>query len=229
MGAPRSIVPVESARYVLVMERVSWLQWPERLESLMATHGLTPDSTGTRLVGDGLTITPPALRPLRGQDVPDYLASLHAPLGLSCLLLMQAGATAIAVWADDDMIDHKVIRKYVVRGRGRAQTSYLKTKGKSRFGSRLRLKNAEAQLVETNERLIRCVGEDTEQIFFSSPVRMWPELFATDPGPPFERDDPRLVKVPFDVKIPSFAELKRIRWLLGAATIVSSLPTTTSA
>lgn len=203
------------------MERVSWFQWPERLESLMDRHALTPDETGARLIAEGLTLTPPPLRPLLGRAPDAYLASLREPLGLSCVLLVQAGATAVAVWDDDEMVDHKVIKKYVVRGRGRAQTSYLKTKGKSRFGSRLRLQNAEAQLVETNERLIRSVDEGTEQIFFSCPVRMWPELFATDPPPPFERDDPRLVKVPFDVKVPSFAELKRIRWLLGAATILA--------
>ena len=43
---------------------------------------------------------------------------------------------------DGEIVHTKSIKKYVVRGRGRAQPTHLATKGKSRYGSRLRLQKA---------------------------------------------------------------------------------------
>ena len=42
-------------------------------------------------------------------------------------------------WRGEELVRHKVFKRYVVRGRGRAQPTHLKSKGKSRYGSRLRL------------------------------------------------------------------------------------------
>ena len=57
------------------------------------------------------------------------------------LLLLQAGAMAIGQWDVDELMYHKAIRRYVVRGHGRAQPLHARTKGKSRYGARLRLQN----------------------------------------------------------------------------------------
>ncbi|MEQ8768794.1 MAG: hypothetical protein RL885_33115 [Planctomycetota bacterium] len=132
--------------------------------------------------------------------------------GLHWIVLLQAGAASLGVWQPTGLTRHKVIKKYVVRGKGRAQTLHLKTKGKSRYGSRLRLQNAEALLVETNEKLLSWADElgEARAIFKSCPVRMWPDLFAVEPLPPFEQRDERLVKIPRDVKVPNHEELERV-------------------
>lgn len=174
-----------------------------------------------RDAGDpGERLHPPlALLPaedLEGPTLRGWLEDFPEELGLECLLLVQAGASALGMWIDDELVRHKVIKKYVVRAKGRAQTLHLKTRGKSRYGSRLRLQNARAQLEDTNEKLGEWVDElgDPERIVVSCPVRTWPELFAVDPPPPFEKNDPRLRRAGLDVRIPSFEELLRVRGLL---------------
>ncbi|MEM9404745.1 MAG: hypothetical protein AAGA81_01790, partial [Acidobacteriota bacterium] len=104
----------------------------------------------------------------------------------------------------------KSLKKYVVRGKGRAQPLHLKTKGKSRYGSRLRLQNARRLLVETNEKLIEWHEEfgTPDQIYYSCPVRLWPSLFEATPPPPFRQDDD-LIKIPRDVPRPTVDVLKR--------------------
>ena len=153
---------------------------------------------------------------LEGSVLAAWLRELPGNLGLECLLLVQAGASAVGIWDDDELIRHKVIKKYVVRGKGRAQTLHLKTRGKSRYGSRLRLQNARAQLEETNQKLQDWWDElgEPERIVASCPVRTWPELFKAEPPPPFEKNDPRLRRAGLDVRIPSFEELLRVRSLL---------------
>jgi hypothetical protein len=54
---------------------------------------------------------------------------------------MQAGHSALAYFEDGEMRHHKVIKKYMVRGNGKAQVGYLQTRGKSKAGSRIRLAN----------------------------------------------------------------------------------------
>lgn len=188
----------------------------------MEAETLRPDEHGKALVAaddDGewrLRIVVPTLRPLAGRSADEYLDALHEPLGRHWLILMQAGAAALGCWQDLELVHHKVIKKYVVRGKGRAQTTYARTKGKSRYGSRLRLQNARALLVEVKDKLHAWAPEGVDRIFYSCPVRTWADFLRAQPAPPFERDGP-LMKVPFDVKPPSFKELERIRWLLGAA------------
>ena len=57
-------------------------------------------------------------------------------------------------------------------------------------------------------------------IHHSVPVRTWPELFAVEPAPPFDRRDPGLHKVPIHVHPPSFEELKRVWRHLSRGRIV---------
>jgi hypothetical protein len=140
-----------------------------------------------------------------------YLEELPDELGLCVVLLIQAGATAIGVWRNDELLEHKAIKKYVVRGRGRAQPLHLKTRGKSRYGSRLRLQNAVRQLEETNRKLwdwTRTHGP-FDRVYYSCPVRTWPELFRTKPAPPFEKRG-LPIKIPLDVHLPDFAEVQRV-------------------
>jgi len=150
------------------------------------------------------------------------LALPEAP-GLHALLLLRAGAAALGLWDDDELLAHKTITKYVVRGKGRAQPTHLKTRGKSRHGSRLRLRNAEALLVEVSERLGDWWAEfgPFDQLLYAAPVRQWSDLFHVKPAPPCERKGlPRRVGV--DVREPRHEELLRVRRLLGRGRILRS-------
>jgi hypothetical protein len=48
-----------------------------------------------------------------------------------------------------------------------------------------------------------------DRIFLSCPIRTRPDLFATDPPPPFSDEDPTILRVPFDVHVPDHEELLR--------------------
>jgi len=146
------------------------------------------------------------------QSVADYCESLEEGPGLHLVVLIQAGASSLGLWRDDVCLRHKVIKKYVTRGKGKAQTTYLKTKGKSRYGARLRLQNAREHLELTNEKLIEWWQEfgPARRVFYSCPVRMWPELFKASPPPPFPKDY-AIHKIPIDVRVPGHEELLRVR------------------
>jgi hypothetical protein len=146
-----------------------------------------------------------------------YLARAGTGLSRQCVLLLRAGSAAVGYWDGGELVRHRVIRKYVVRGRGKAQPTHLRTRGKSRYGSRLRLQNWKRLLAETNA-LLRSLWDEfgpPARLFVAVPVRAFAELLAAAPPPPFARDSELLQRVPMHVHEPSFAELARVRaWLL---------------
>lgn len=147
-------------------------------------------------------------------DSEAFLTELQDPedLGVELYLLFQSGAAALGLFDDGELVRHKVIKKYVVRGKGRAQPSHLKTKGKSRYGSRLRLQNAQSLLEEVSDRLNQWIAEDgTPRVFYlSCPIRLWPELKGV--GLSEELQDSSIRQhIPLDVHRPSFEELLRVR------------------
>jgi hypothetical protein len=99
----------------------------------------------------------------------------------------------------------------VVRGSGHAQSTHLKTKGKSRYGSRLRLQNAQRQLEETSERLGGWWDEfgPFAGVFISAPVRLGADLQRCRPELPFPMQS--AVRIPHHVHRPGIEELERIR------------------
>ncbi|MEM7370655.1 MAG: hypothetical protein AAF587_18730 [Bacteroidota bacterium] len=132
---------------------------------------------------------------------PDYL-----------LALIQMGASALGYFEEGEVVVHKAIKKYMKRHkRGKAQISYLNTRGKSKAGSRIRLANTIRFFEEINERLTEW-EEDylPERIIYSCTPQLWGLLFQSKVSPPFEKKDPRLVKVPKDVGVPTFEELLAI-------------------
>ena len=213
----------------LTMERINfdWTETADELRRWLARGELLSDRKGRHFTGgddrEQWRFTPPLVQgiPAETREAGDYLARLPESLGTQAVILLQAGAAAIGLWREDECLQHKVIKKYVVRGKGRAQPTHLKTAGKSRYGSRLRLRNARALLVELNERL--CSWRDEEgpfdAVFYSCPVRTWPELWRLEPQPPFSRS--QAIKIPKDVAIPGLNELMRVRRFLsrGCVTI----------
>lgn len=185
-------------------------RWPEARAD---GRGLAfVDLAGARL---RVPLRAPRVRP--GEGIRDYAARVPGPDERQVLLLLRAGAMAIGFWHGDELLDHKAVRRYVVRGHGVAQPLHRKTRGKSRYGSRLRLQNWRRLLAETNRRLQDWWAEHgaPERVFVAVPVRVLAELHAADPSPPFRRDDPRLQRVPMHVHRPDFAELRRVHAWLG--------------
>jgi hypothetical protein len=211
-GAPRSI---RFALADLAEQADAFLQrWPDA----------TADRRGLVFAGaPGARLRLPLLAPRAqaGEALAAYVARLPGPSERSVVLLLQAGAMAVGCWDGDELLHHKAIRRYVVRGHGKAQHLHRKTRGKSRYGARLRLQNWKRLLVETNERLAAYWRDHgaPERVFVAVPVRVLPELFAVDPPPPFARDDARLQRVPMHVHRPDHAELLRVRRWLGGGRV----------
>jgi len=184
------------------------------LRELDAVHDLRfePQRRWFESVDRALRVHVPLVAPIPTgcRSVDDYLASVPAVLGRHLVILMQAGAVALGVFDLGEELATKSFKRYVVRGTGRSQPTHLATKGKSRYGSRLRLQNATRLLEETNEKLVewrREVG-DWERIFVSCPVKLWPTLWEVEPAPPFERER-EVVRIPKDLPRPTTDVLLR--------------------
>ncbi len=144
---------------------------------------------------------------------PAYYSDLQNTLPPPYLIiLIQAGNSALAYTKEGRIEKHKVIKKYMVRKKqGKSQISFLKTKGKSRAGSRVRLANTVLFFEEINEKLLEWTkGNDIGRILYSWPVSMTALIFNSKIKPPFEKKDSRLIKIPMDVNIPNFAEIQRV-------------------
>lgn len=191
-----------------------WHRWPEARSDENGEQFVAADGIAT------LRLPFAGPRALGGERIGDYCERLPDDGGVTAevqlVLLIQAGAMAFGCWLGDELVQHKAVRKYVVRGNGKAQGTHLKTRGKSRYGSRLRLQNWRSLLRETNERVASCQEQfgTFDRIFHAAPVRVFSELFEADPGPPFSRNANELQKVPIHVHRPDHEELLRVRaWL----------------
>lgn len=197
-----------------------WRQTPATLRQALEAVRLVRDErsfTGTDAAGFEHRFRPPLV--LAGlldaaDDVDAFARALedpqHEELGRQAVVLLRAGAAALGAWDDESLAAHKVFKRYVVRGKGRAQPSHLAAKGKSRYGSRLRLQNAKRLLEESRDRLAEwnAVAEFTT-VYIGCPVRLWSDFEQQPGGLPFAPD--RLVRIPFHVHEPSHKELLRVR------------------
>ncbi len=125
------------------------------------------------------------------------------------ILLIQAGSCALGYFEDSENLDHKVFRAYMVRKKqGTSQLKYLKTKGKSRAGSRVRLGETAAFFEQINERLQTYFAENTiNRIAISCSKTLIPYLFNAKTKTPFTKHDPRLFKIPKHIHTPIYEVL----------------------
>lgn len=174
--------------------------------------------SGARLV------VPFVLAPPKPGETPQaYGARVPISVGTHAIVLLQAGAMAIGRFDGDECVRHKAQKRYVVRGNGKAQPTHLRTRGKSRYGSRLRLQNWQRLLAETVERLRAWNDElgPAEQVFTAMGPRTAAALFANEPPPPFAREAVR--RVPRHVHVPDHAELLAVHRFLCSGRL--ELPT----
>lgn len=218
-------------------ETFHWSECAERLRDLQAECPLKLESKGRFFEGPGVTVHVPKVVPLGGAKAealaaagaPDwrlgtdaagalelYLAGLPVELPRHVVILMQAGAVSLGYFEAGEALATKTFKRYVVRGKGRAQPTYLGQKGKSRYGSRLRLQNARLLLDETGGKLSEWWEEfgSPTVIFAAAPKRLWPELFLTKVPPPFTKEAP-IERIPLDLPVPTTDTLLRTYKAMG--------------
>lgn len=164
---------------------------------------------------------------LRIENEKGWLAKLYLPwtqtwlpegrFGLAedvhyCITLVRAGQAAVGYFHQGILLDHKVFRAYLVRQKqGISQFKYLKTKGKSRAGSRIRLEETLVFFKEINERL-QVYAKQYPLNFWGlgCAKTMWPLLVEGEVKPPFSSKSPELIELPYPFAKGSYEELQQL-------------------
>jgi len=216
----------------LTKKRLSYLEIFTMLEELSRQENISfkPAEKNTFLLNDSIDeklfcILPPLFpEPEEGMPLTDYIKKVPETPPAYIIVLIQAGAAALGCFEKSEVTAHKALTKYMVRKkRGKSQLTYLRQKGKSRAGSRIRLRESMEFFEEINSRLINWKEhlKKTSIIFSSCPVRLTNELYQAKAQPPFERKDKRLKKIPFHVNTPNHKELIHINYLLNSGYFLS--------
>ncbi|AWW32998.1 hypothetical protein DN752_00565 [Echinicola strongylocentroti] len=145
------------------------------------------------------------------------------------LLIIRSGIAAVGYFENGDNMDHKVFRAYMVRKKqGKSQIKHLNTKGKSRAGSRVRLAETLEFFENINSRLTKYINEfRVDKIGISYATTLVPYLFGSKVSTPFQKDDPRIFKIPTHISHPTYDSLLEVNDFLLKATVqyVDSLAT----
>lgn len=122
------------------------------------------------------------------------------------ILLIQAGNCAMGYFENGVNLNHKVFRSYMVRKKqGKSQIKYLKTKGKSRAGSRVRLGETAEFFENINGRLQEYFQEhEIHRIAISCSKTLLPYLYNSKVATPFDKHDERLYKIPRHIHTPIY-------------------------
>jgi len=136
------------------------------------------------------------------------------------VFLIRAGTAALGYFEEGTNAEHKVIRAYMVRKKqGKSQIKYLKTKGKSRAGSRVRLEASEKFFEEINEKISEYLNKyPIDYIAYSCSKTLWPYLFTAEGK--LKKDDPRLFKVPAHIQEPGYEKLLKVNDLLQSSNLI---------
>lgn len=166
------------------------------------------------------------------EDSSDWHAKIYLPWNLEfdskggfsvkddfhyALVLIRAGQAVVGYFHEGILLDHKVFRAYMVRQKqGKSQIKYLKTKGKSRSGSRIRLGETERFFEEINERLNEYFSNFPIDFWgISCGKTLWPYYFESETAPPFSQNQENLISLPFHIAQASFEALENVRIQLG--------------
>lgn len=138
------------------------------------------------------------------------------------MLLVQTGSSAIGVFEGDKCLEHKVLSAYMVRKKqGKSQIKHLKTKGKSRAGSRVRLAKTLEFFENINERITRHIEENEfDRIAFSCSKILMPYLFGSKIPTPFEKKDPIIYRIPKHLHQPNFEVMLGMQRFLNMGELI---------
>ena len=132
------------------------------------------------------------------------------------LLMIRSGIAAIGYFEGGVNLDHKVFRAYMVRKKqGTSQIKHLKTKGKSRAGSRVRLAETLEFFEDINTRMQEYFSvHRIDRIGISCSTTLIPYLFGSKTETPFDKSDPRILKIPKHVQNPTYEALLEVNEFL---------------
>ncbi|MDN4164000.1 hypothetical protein QWY31_00725 [Cytophagales bacterium LB-30] len=147
--------------------------------------------------------------PLDSQWNPETqtLEEHHQPI---FLVLVQSGYAAVGSVIDGRIHEHKALTAYMVRQKqGKSQIKYLKTKGKSKAGSRVRLASANQFFEDIKEKVAQYEAQGSPfRIAISCPALLIPYLFDESSDAPIRKKDGRLFWIPRHIHTPNFEVLK---------------------
>jgi hypothetical protein len=161
-----------------------------------AKHKITiSDKSGNETIGFRLPLTLSPGITNHNDDPLNYI-----------ILLVQSGNCAVGYYENGKNIDHKVFRSYMIRKKqGKSQVKYLKTRGKSKAGSRVRLGETIDFFENINERLNEYFEDfEIDRIAVSCSKILVPYLFNSKVKTPFDKRDPRIFKIPRHIHTPIF-------------------------
>lgn len=126
------------------------------------------------------------------------------------IILVRSGLASVGMVQNHEMLDHKVFRAYMVRKKqGKSQIKHLKTKGKSRAGSRVRLAETEQFFKNIAERVNQYIQtHPIDQIGLSCSETLIPYLFNESNMLHLEKKDPRIFKIPKHIAAPTLENLE---------------------
>lgn len=180
---------------------------PLELKYLRNKNQLVFDQEGSTILTFRLPISLPSTDIL--DEIPEDRANY-------VLLMIRSGIASVGYFEDGENIDHKVFRAYMVRKKqGVSQIKYLKTKGKSRAGSRVRLAETREFFEGINGRLNDYFKKyHVDRIGISCPITLIPYLYGSKLPTPFAKDDPRIFRIPKHVQHPTFDALMEVNGYL---------------
>lgn len=138
------------------------------------------------------------------------------------MLLVQSGSASIGVFEGEECLAHKVLTSYMVRKKqGKSQLKHLKTKGKSRAGSRVRLASTVEFFENINLRLTRHFDEyEFDRIAFSCSKILLPHLFSAKVPTPFDKKDTRIYKIPKHLHQPNYEVMLGMQRFLNKGELI---------
>jgi hypothetical protein len=136
------------------------------------------------------------------------------------LLIVESGQAALAYGEGNHIIEHKVFKSYMVRKKqGKSQIKYLKTKGKSKAGSRVRLANTVHFFEEIQEKINEWLAYfELDYIALSCSKSLYSHLFTERFN--LDRNDPRIIKIPKHIQEANFENILAIHTYLLKAELI---------
>ncbi|ADR20880.1 hypothetical protein MATR_14940 [Marivirga tractuosa] len=127
------------------------------------------------------------------------------------IIIIHSGEAALAYSEENQIVEHKMVKAYMVRQKqGKSQIKHLKTKGKSKAGSRVRLAGTDHFFEEINEKIAEWDEYfNIERIAISCNKTLQPYLYNR-PDAALQKDDQRLLKIPKHIQEANFDNLTHI-------------------
>ena len=127
------------------------------------------------------------------------------------IIIIHSGEAALAYSEVDQIVEHKMVKAYMVRQKqGKSQIKYLKTKGKSKAGSRVRLAGTDHFFEEINRKISEWEEYfEIDKIAISCNKTLQPHFFNRSDAA-LDKNDGRLLKIPKHIQEANFENLTSI-------------------